>query len=73
MWTFGDGGYSHEKNPEWIFDVEGEYKVVLKVFGPDGLHVNFFCSYYCISQTVRPVLKLSPEKAVLPDDEIRFL
>ena len=31
-WTFGDGGYSNEKDPEWIFDVEGEYKVVLKVF-----------------------------------------
>ena len=24
-WTFGDGGYSVEKDPQWIFDIEGEY------------------------------------------------
>ena len=29
-WTFGDGGYSSKKDPEWIFDVEGEYKVVFR-------------------------------------------
>lgn len=28
-WTFGDGGYSNNAEPEWIFDVEGDYKVVL--------------------------------------------
>ncbi|MCX6327650.1 MAG: PKD domain-containing protein [Bacteroidia bacterium] len=71
-WTFGDGGSSSKKNPEWIFDVEGEYKVVLKVFGSDGL--------LAISSTIVTVypkplarFEISPEKVVLPDDEIRFL
>jgi PKD repeat protein len=35
-WSFGDGGFSTEKNPEWIYDVEGEYKVILSVYYPDG-------------------------------------
>ncbi len=35
-WSFGDGGYSDEKNPVWIFDVEGEYKVTLRVISSNG-------------------------------------
>ncbi len=35
-WSFGDGGNSNAKNPEWIFDVEGEYKVSLTVFKSNG-------------------------------------
>lgn len=71
-WTFGDGGFSEKANPDWIFDVEGEYRVRLEVFGPDGLHAN-----YTTIITVHPKpqarFEIVPEKAVLPDDEIRFL
>ncbi len=71
-WTFGDGGYSNEKNPEWIFDVEGEYEVVLNVFGSDGAQATS-----SVSITVYPKpdarFEITPEKAVLPDDEIHFL
>ncbi len=35
-WTFGDGGFSNEINPEWIFDIEGTFKVVLNLFSSDG-------------------------------------
>jgi len=35
-WSFGDGGSSDEEDPEWIFDVEGEYKVTLQKFHSDG-------------------------------------
>lgn len=71
-WTFGDGGFSQKINPDWIFDVEGEYRVGLEVFGPDGLHAS-----YTTIITVHPKpqarFEITPEKAVLPDDEIRFL
>jgi len=71
-WTFGDGGYSYEKNPEWIFDVEGEYKVILHVFGTDGFQAT---SSTIITVYPKPLARfeISPEKAVLPEDEIRFL
>jgi len=70
-WTFGDGGYSNEKNPEWIFDVEGEYKVVLNVFGSDGRRAT---SSSVITVYPKPLARfeIAPEKAVLPEDEIRF-
>jgi len=70
-WTFGDGGYSYEKNPKWIFDVDGEYKVLLSVFGSDGSVAE---SSARITVHPRPVAKfeITPEKAILPKDEIRF-
>jgi hypothetical protein len=70
-WTFGDGGYSHQKNPEWIFDVEGEYNVVLDIFGSGGLHET---SSYVITVLPGPLARfeITPDKAVLPDDEVRF-
>ena len=71
-WTFGDGGYSNKKDPEWIFDVEGEYKVGLQVFNHDGQNLSSFATV-----TVHPKpqahFEISPEKAVLPKDEIHFL
>jgi PKD repeat protein len=71
-WTFGDGGYSYEKNPEWIFDVEGEYKVILNVFGSDGRPA---LSSTVITVHPRPIARFefTPDKGILPDDEIRFL
>lgn len=70
-WVFGDGGYSSEKNPEWIFDVEGEYKVVLNVFDSNGLHAT---SSTIITVYPKPMARfeIGPEKAVIPDQEIRF-
>ena len=71
-WTFGDGGYSNQRDPEWIFDVEGEYKVILKVFDHDG---KFLSSSAIVTVHPRPQahFEISPEKAVLPKDEIHFL
>ncbi len=71
-WVFGDGGFSNEKNPEWIFDQEGEYKIVLKVFNANG---NQAIASSVITVHPRPVarFKIAPEKPVLPDDEIRFM
>jgi len=70
-WTFGDGGYSNDRNPEWIFDVEGDYKVVLSLFCSDGSRIT---SSTIIKVHPKPVARFEifPEKALLPDDEIRF-
>jgi PKD repeat protein len=71
-WTFGDGGYSDKTDPEWIFDVEGEYKVILKVFTPGG---KFLTSSVLVTVHPRPKahFEITPDKANLPDDEIRFM
>lgn len=70
-WTFGDGGYSVEKKSSWIFDLEGEYKVVLNVFFHDGTMLS---SHSIINVHPRPVARfeISPENALLPEDEIVF-
>jgi PKD repeat protein len=71
MWTFGDGGYSKERNPQWIFDVEGEYKVILDLTGNDGSHE---VSSVIITVYPKPQARfeIAPGNAVLPGDEIRF-
>jgi len=70
-WKFGDGGFSDKKNPDWIFDMEGDYNVVLTIFAKNGIQ-----SKYSTTITVYPKplarFEISPEKAILPYDEIRF-
>jgi PKD repeat protein len=72
QWTFGDGGSSNNKNPEWIFDVEGEYKVVLKAFDSGGSETT---SSTIITVYPKPLARFEifPDKAVLPDDEVHFI
>lgn len=71
-WNFGDGGSSFEKTPEWIFDVEGDYKVVLELYSSGKLIAS---SSSVITVHPQPVanFEISPEKAIIPDDEIRFM
>jgi len=69
-WLFGDGGFSKLKNPVWIFDVAGEYKVNLNVFSAGTKSVS------SVIITVHPQpaarFEITPENAILPDDEISF-
>jgi PKD repeat protein len=71
-WTFGDGGSSSEMAPEWIFDVEGEYKIELEIFSSDK---KISSSESVIKVYPRPVanFEINPEKAIIPDDEIHFI
>jgi len=71
-WSFGDGGYSFEKDPEWIFDVEGEYEVILRGYG-EAARQSF--SSVMIKVHPNPVARfeIAPENAVIPGDEITFL
>jgi PKD repeat protein len=71
-WTFGDGGTSYEKDPEWIFDVEGEYKISLQVFCKNG-KVFSSGSIVVVYPHPKANFEISPENATVPDDEIRFL
>lgn len=70
-WTFGDGGSSTQRDPEWIFDVEGEYKIGLQVYTHDGKILSSSAKV-----TVHPhpqaQFEISPGNAILPEDEIRF-
>jgi hypothetical protein len=71
-WTFGDGGYSANRNPEWIFDMQGEYRIVLKVFRKDGSESTAF---RIITVYPKPVARfeIHPDNPIIPDDEIRFM
>lgn len=71
-WTFGDGGYSDKKDPEWIFDVEGEYTVVLRVFRLGGI-ISSSTANVTVHPRPQARFEITPEKAALPNDEIRFM
>lgn len=71
-WSFGDGGSSASSDPEWIYDVEGEYRVILKVYGTNGI-VKTSSSVITVHARPAARFEISPEKAVLPDDAILFL
>lgn len=71
-WNFGDGGFSKEINPSWIFDMEGEYKVTLIVFRANGTET---ISSTVITVHPKPVARFefNPEKPIIPEDEIHFI
>jgi hypothetical protein len=70
-WTFGDGGYSTERNPVWIYDNEGEYTVTLSLFSRKNQKA---ISSSVIMVHPKPLARFEiyPPKAILPDDEIIF-
>lgn len=72
QWIFGDGGFSVEKEPVWIFDMEGNYEVQLRVFC-DGAVRSVYSQV--VKVLPRPVARFEviPAEAVIPDDEIRFV
>jgi hypothetical protein len=71
LWTFGDGGSSRGRDPEWIYDIEGEYRVILKIFGPEGV-ISSASEVISVYPKPSARFELSPDKAVIPEDEIRF-
>jgi PKD repeat protein len=71
-WTFGDGGWSNETNPDWIYDVDGEYRVSLHVFRRDGYQASS-SALVRVFPKPRARFEISPQQAVIPDDRIRFL
>jgi PKD repeat protein len=69
-WTLGDGGYSVKRNPEWIYDVEGEYKATLQVF--KGNNVLSASAIVIVHPIPKAHFEISPEKSS-PSSEVRLL
>ncbi|MFZ0283353.1 MAG: PKD domain-containing protein [Bacteroidales bacterium] len=71
-WTFGDGGFSKMKEPVWIFDNYGEYKVNLKIFNTDGSQKT---ASSVITVFPRPLVhfEFPPGNPGIPDEEISFI
>jgi PKD repeat protein len=71
-WTFGDGGFSTENDPEWIYDTEGEYKVGLTVFCKMGHQETYFKT---IIVSPRPAAKFEiiPENPAIPGGRVTFI
>lgn len=72
QWSFADEGTSNKKEADWTFYHEGEFRITLVAQTTDGFSSTF-------SRTIKVFPKptarfeISPENAVIPDDEIRFL
>ena len=60
-WIFSDGGSSTEKDPSYVFDEPGEYPVLLKITGMDGLE-------YSTQQTI--TVFETPKALFEMDDEV---
>jgi PKD repeat protein len=69
-WTFGDGGSSTEKNPQWLFDIPGEYNITLMAFAGDHHYSSTLT--VTVHNTPKARFEFSPENAILPSDEITF-
>lgn len=70
LWHFGDGGYSSLKNPVWIYDDPGEYKVSLQVIS-SGIK-SVYSTVIVVHPKPLAKFEIAPENAVLPRDEISF-
>jgi PKD repeat protein len=71
LWTFGDGGSSGDRNPEWIYDIEGEYRVVLEVIGQDGT-TSSSSSVITVFPKPSARFEIGPDKLSIPEEEVRF-
>lgn len=70
-WSFGDGGSSSEKDPEWIFDAEGNYTVTLQAISTNGLRS---ASSAVINVHPRPVARFEITSAdeLVNSDKVSF-
>jgi len=72
IWTFGDGGTSHDIDPEWIFDEEGVYKIELTVINKAGL-ASVSVNSLIVYPRPQARFEISSENVIIPDDEVRFM
>jgi PKD repeat protein len=70
-WTLGDGGYSNKSNPEWIYDLAGEYKATLQVY--KGGKILSASTIVVVHPRPKAHFEISPEKSAPSGDEVRFL
>lgn len=70
-WSFGRDGYSREKNPEWIFEKEGEYQVLLNA--RSGERNLVYSEIIKVYSRPNAGFTISPDNPVIPDEEISFV
>ena len=71
-WIFGDGGFSNETDPVWIFDRAGEFRVTLIAFGKAGEEVSE-SRILNVYPSPEARFEFQPENPIIPDDAIRFI
>jgi len=71
-WSFGDGGTATGNKVEWIYDVDGEYKVIMEAFS-NGRLVGTSTTTIKVYPVPSARFEIHPEKPAIPDDEIRFI
>jgi len=71
MWEFGDGGYSTEREPVWIFDEEGKYSIKLVVFGNNGQIASHISD---VDVYPLPIAKFEVNTGdpILPEEQLMF-
>jgi PKD repeat protein len=70
-WRFGDGGTSDRSDPEWIYDIPGQYKVTLIVKDAKGRKA---VSAVNINVYPKPqvAFEIIPANPAIPEDEVTF-
>lgn len=71
MWEFGDGGYSKDREPVWIFDEAGEYHVKLVVFGEND-HMASHASTIKVYPLPLARFEVNAGDPLLPDEQVMF-
>ncbi len=71
LWNFGDGGTSGQSEPEWIYDLEGNYNIRLMVFRADGTIESDSAS---VTVYPKPVAKfeIQNDRILFPDEGVSF-
>jgi len=70
-WTFGDGGCSSEQNPQYVFDVPGNYTINLKVTGNDGQE-HTATSEIKVHPTPKAYFEYDEEADIAKGDPVNF-
>jgi len=72
LWTFGDGGESEEREPEWIFNVAGAYKIKLLVKDEKG-HSAFTSVNINVWSKPEAAFGILPDNPKIPSDPVSFV
>ncbi len=70
-WAFGDGGYSEEKEPVWIFDFPGEYEVSLGLYN-SGILKAVASSKIIVHPVPVARFEIVPADELQPEENVTF-
>ncbi len=70
-WTFGDGGSSSDAEPSYVFDEPGEYTVVLRVTGSNGMEYSDLQTIR-VFETPKALFEMDDEAGISPNQPVYF-